>query len=433
MLLYIRYCDKRKFDDLSSMEEVMNDEQLKLAISRFEDLKHGLTNEEVKDLGLRPFCQRIQRRVRGTKRVLSLYALTPEWEAYVQRQIIPERTSEIHDLLQEFSIPNSCSSLMSENRIEPIGRKATLSDKVYESVAYGDCRLESIFDRVMLLQCYYEKLCNEGMPSISIIQHDLYGMIKDYIVKMKNGRYRLKDNVQIHIQNIIYQNYKRDINEYLNFVKEIWEKNRYPTVVGVEHPHVIKHISDALSHVYSIAIQKIDSIKDPSDDTIEAIENFLEQYPRKNNEFYHKMYRGEINHSIFLENTEKLFRELMKECSASDEPFDVRNEWNKYLSARRDEIICNLIKKSYENASEYSRRIGHPFMIELNIIACLYYIIIHEDEAGRYEIPISDKVIQTIPSDTVFQLIPEINNDDLSRIISLYLMKSQRESTNRRL
>lgn len=413
----------------------MNDEQLKIAISRFDDLKHGLTNEEVKDLGLRPFCQRIQRRVRGTKRVLSLYALTPEWELYVQRQIIPERTSEIHDLLQEFSIPNSCSSLMSENRMEPVvgKRKNKLSDEIYEAVVHGDCRLESIFDRVMLLQCYYEKLCNEGMSSIAIIQHDLYGMIKDYIIKMKNGRYRLKDNVQIHIQNIIYQNYKRDINEYLNFVKEIWEANRYPTVVGVEHACVIRHIADALSHIYSMTIQKIDSIKDPSDNVAKAIDNFFEQYPRTNHEFYHKMYRGEINHSTFIENTEKLFQELGEDYAINHEAFDVRKEWDRYLSARRDEVICDLIKKSYENASEYSRRIGHPFMIELNIIACLYYVIIREDEAGRYTIPISGKVIQTVPPDTVFQLISDINNDELSRAISLYLMRSQRESNNRRL
>lgn len=410
----------------------MNEEQLNVAIEKFTILQSGLSNKEIKALGLRPFCYRIQRRVKGTKKVASLYTLTPEWTEYVKREIAKnEHATGIQDFLQELSIPNSYSSLISTSSIEPIGKKKnSISDEIYDAIVYGNCHLVNIFDRVMLLQSYFDKLCNDGMSSISIIQHDLYGMLGDYLIKTNKGLYRLKDNVQLHIQNIIYQYYKRDINEYLDFVKEIWSKWRYAVIVGNPNIHILEHVKKSLPLLHTKVIETLNSIE-YSEISKSLIELFIDKYHKENNEFFDELIRGKIEANVFIDDIEKLFKSL--KSSVSIELFNVREEWEHLLSPRRDELICELIRSSYKKAKSYSERIHHPFILELNVLICLYYIIIKEDELGRYEISITENETQTITSDTIFQLISTVGSDEISRLVSLYLLKRQVDASKETL
>lgn len=67
---------------INNMAE-MNQEELRLALEHLYELKCGMTSNDVKMYGLRPFCKRVQRKRDG--KLCSLYTLEAKWMRYVQK------------------------------------------------------------------------------------------------------------------------------------------------------------------------------------------------------------------------------------------------------------------------------------------------------------------------------------------------------------
>lgn len=306
----------------------MNEEQLGFAKAHFDELKYGMKNIDVKALGLRQFCRYVQRK--RNKKVYSLYALTPEWERYVESQNKPETNSDFSSIVQEVSAiktSNDSLSLMSE---------------IEYSIIHGDCilRERNLTERVAILYKYYNKLKDEGMEDIDIVRADLVGMIGPYLVPTINDKRKLRTDAQIYVLSIIYKYYNKDIGEYRAFICEIYNEFRLKSGAR-KLTHIPVHLFKAIFHFKPI----------PSEITYEEAWKLVNDM-KSNSEISHKF---------------------------SEE------KWNKELEKCRMDSISDTAKLCLERMKEYEKHLRHPFVIDCRTLIGLIYVIIAEDELGHYD------------------------------------------------
>lgn len=168
----------------------MNEQQLEAAKAHFAELKYGMSNIDVKALGLRQFCQRKERN--RDKVRLRLWALTPEWIKYVDEKIRQGDTS-MHE---------SRDSQLTEELKE---RYNPLLTDMEGTIINSECHLDSITERFELVYRYYERLRDDGVDESEIVQADLVGILGKYLVPTFGKRFRLKNETHLYLHHLIYK------------------------------------------------------------------------------------------------------------------------------------------------------------------------------------------------------------------------------------
>ena len=115
----------------------MNQEELQIASEHLYELKCGMTANDVKMYGLRPFCKRVQRKRDG--KLCSLYTLEAKWMRYVQEhsdKIDPSITQPEDQIIVSnestavFLVPSSSSSLITDEVSDSSHIRGKLANEV---------------------------------------------------------------------------------------------------------------------------------------------------------------------------------------------------------------------------------------------------------------------------------------------------------------
>lgn len=400
----------------------MNEQQLEAAKLHFEELRYGMKNIEVKSLGLRSFCQRKERMNNGVR--LGLWSLKPEWLQYVDKHRVLDKisiNSEPHtekqstDIVSEVSVSDFSSFVQEESSLICSSSKhkpyrSKLEKDVYQSIFYGDCQLQSIFDRIILILCYYNQLCERGMTSREIVQHDLYGMLNNFIVLSKNdNRYRIKPEAQLHIEYLIHKYYHKDINEYIGFILPIYKKERQNRGITILK-YMPSYIADALYKMKAEINNAISRAKNHEE--AEDIKcTFILNFGCDISEFT----ASDLDDESYSFN---LITIIIKSMDTQLPELNILEKWNSILSNSRIEFIVKLINLSFKSLDSYSEKIGHPMNADLNVFACLYLIVVYSDELGDLEL---------LTSELAYNRIAEIDGKELNAVITAYLQSDEKE------
>lgn len=378
----------------------MNDVQLKNAIEHFDAIEYGIPNAQIRDLGLRPFVKRVQRYV--NKKQISLYNWKPEWLSYIREQ------KNEHELIED--IPEILKELSSRNiTVSPISTSSLVSDEtkrieepyldkyakeIFESLTQGPCHLRSIFDRVLLLRCFYKRLISGGMTSSEIINYDLYGMIHHYLIETKDERYCIKNKAKIHFEYFINKYYQRDINEYLQFVLNIYKE--YKGTYG------IIHLTNIPVYIYNSLREISKRVR-----TRPLKEEFLNSFNVKYGIDFKSLTDLKLA-AKFFDNENFEIGNYINFLNTAVDDMDVLIEFEPILKQERRNSIVTLISRSYEKMNKNESNIS----IDLNILAHLYYIIVEVYESNN-------KI--EITKEMVYDKLLETNTDEVSSIVSEYL------------
>lgn len=311
----------------------MNEQQLKNAKTHFEELKYGMKNIDVKALGLRPFCQRKERKISKVRTIL--WALTPEWINYVDERLHP---IEITNESKPFEDASDFSSLIQE--ISSVKVNDSPSDpllvRMENSIVNGRCKLVNVFDRATLLFRYYERLTGEGMTDDELIDADLVDMLGQYLdYNSYKCIYTLHDpRKRLYLKYLIRKYYKKDIKEYRTFIIEIYNKIAFQWNTQ-RLLHVPKHLYGAIWRFFKNA--KLDMTLDD-------------------------------------------YRELVSTLDERDSKI-----WNEEVMERRNRLIKSILVECHRSIKSYETRFKHPFEIEDKPLVCMIYIFVKEYEAGEKE------------------------------------------------
>lgn len=415
----------------------MNQEELWLALEHLYELKCGMTSNDVKMYGLRPFCKRVQRKRDG--KLCSLYTLEAKWMRYVQELsdkikptiIQPEDQVIVSDESSTIFItpPTSSSSFIMDGVDDSSHIRGKLASEVYESVLHGECHLNSIFDRVMLLKCYFSRLCKDGLTSTEIIQHDLYGMLNNYLIRTEKGLHRLKDNVHIHIEYLIYKYYQRDIGDYLRFVKYVYNSSKH-TYLTFELPSIDKTAFIAVVKLFEkmevISNKTKVFINSPSEEKALSKEEIKKNIDILNKECHINFFamKSSIDFRMNNNDLEKILSNLKPLIEVINIElklnFDLNEEWRKSQMEAQDTLIFDLIDESFRRVDIFSKSLGHPLSININILTCLYYILNQFNQEKR---------LDDLTNEILFERLTTLNLDEISRIISAYLRRQVKNQT----
>lgn len=330
----------------------MNEQQLRAAKAHYDELIYGMSNIDVKALGLRQFCQRKERN--RDKVRLRLWSLTPEWIRYVDEQLHPEPNKSLK--IQVQSIDEPCIPAVATestkrlancpdfstfvHEVSSINAVETQSDpllaRMENSIRTGDCRIQNTFDRATLLFQYYERLINDGLTSDELIEHDLVGMLSQYLdYKSSNKHFYISNpRKQLNLKYLIYKYYKKDIREYESFISKIYyqESSKWGTIK-------LENISN---HLYG-SLRVFDK-------TITCDINYLEYWKR-------------------VEELKKIQK---------------YESWIEELTKRRRMLVISIVKESQRKIKDKELELKHPFEIGLYALVCLAYNIVKECEPRGY-------------------------------------------------
>lgn len=436
----------------------MNKDQLSFAIKHFNELQpsNGMFLKDLKPFGMRPYVERIQRRRNG--KMVSLYCLTEENIQCVQENMNFNDNSAEETFEQEmnpedylvklgsndYSVPNSSSSILLEYSSMNNEPENKLVTQICRGIVHGKCHLTDIFNRVLLIRIYFKRLCNEGLTSTEIVTNDLLGMLRGQLKMNKDNRYTLKPESRLEIENIIYEFYKKDAYEYLNFTKRIYEKkgiyrssiiqeinherNLYTlkslipkmekfrrSIKSLENDGIMKNNKDERERIERI-ITKIGTIelnfKDKCGFTLEQLDNFICMTKLSTK----KIMEIKENFTFLMKQIKEL-----PELSASElDFFNVNEEWKSKSSEASKKIelpsgednIVEMLKISDGIKDLYSREIGHPFNFDLNIISCLFLVI--SKEAQREN-------LKYLTDDEIFEKLSYVDHNEANKTVSKYL------------
>ena len=159
------------------METVsMSDREFNIISSNFERLKYGVSNKEIKDLHLRDFTKRVQRY--ENKQKVSLYALKPEVIEYVKDKgectailpVTPDYSSKLQLDVPCSIVPLSTSSTLIEecSTSYDTSKSGKLAKDICDSILFGRCELGNVFERVLLIRKYFDRLSTDGLTAKEI-------------------------------------------------------------------------------------------------------------------------------------------------------------------------------------------------------------------------------------------------------------------------
>lgn len=425
----------------------MNSEQLTWVKEHFDEISYGIPIDEIKRLRLRPFVRRIQRRVDGKQ--ISLYCLTNNYIEEIKTTLAKDRNEEIEaivplpkidepesltndylaclpstDFLNITESPLSSSSIIdssSEN-----STKSRLAINVQESIVHGECDLNNLTDRVLLIRKYFKRLCDGGLTLDEITKYDLYGMLNKYLKPTKDKKFELSPESSLHINYFISRYYKGKTHECLAFAKRIYEKYglyRLSSTSKMENRSYYNALNKLMDNVVSYA-QKVDEFINNNSldkETHEKIEELIDAFESetKYKPLKIKCFSQYVAHS--REEVQQTLKSIQKFISSSQEvsnnsfpSLDVNELWNKHLSEVEKDNIIELIKNSYVYVEKYGQEIGHPFNFHIFIITAIYSIITKfmKNNTSRY------------PTDKeVYEMSIEINNNEVAECVSAYLDK----------
>lgn len=326
----------------------MNEQQLRAAKAHYDELKYGMSNIDVKALGLREFCQRKERKKDKVR--LRLWSLTPEWFHYVDAQLHPE-TNKVNKTEVQLTDEPYTSRLTNENarklancsdfstlvhELSSITMVETQSDpllaRMENSIRTGDCRISNTFDRATLLFQYYERLIGDGLTSDELIEYDLVGMLSQYLDYRRCNKHFYIGNPrkQLNLKYLIYKYYKKDIREYENFISEIYyqESSKFGS----------SKLENISNHLYS-SLRVFDK-------TISSDINFIDYWKR-------------------VEELKKIQK---------------YEAWTEELIKRRRILVITIVRTCQKRMKDKEIELHHPFEIGLYALASLAYTIVKECE-----------------------------------------------------
>lgn len=121
--------------------------------------------------------------------------------------------------------PQSSSSFIDEN-----APRSKLVQRIYFSFTQGECCVETLFERAVLLHRFMKRLCHDGLTAHEVVKYDLYGILADYLECNFAGNYNLKNEAVLHFEYLIYKHYKSGIRDYLDCIPD--DCNELKDIVG---------------------------------------------------------------------------------------------------------------------------------------------------------------------------------------------------------